>query len=169
MRVESQPCRKFPPQPGYPSKFLGYLTYEVSQQEFYIQLTEDTDLIGQIVAAVQTESATSMQIVQPVIGQACIARYRDDMAWYRAQIMNCSPDGIEVFFVDFGNTSREHPTEILEISEGLSNTHPLAVRCSLVTQDATQSLTAWAQGILFAVQLSTIYDLQSMLSLLFNL
>ena len=149
LRVESQPCRKFPPQPLYSPELVGYLTFEVSQQEFYIQLTAESELLEKLTSSVQAESTSNKQLVNPVVGQSCIAMFSEDESWYRAKILGHNDQQVQVFFVDFGNSSFVDCKHVLEISEDLSSTHPLAVPCRLLTPDASKNLSEWAQGVCY--------------------
>ncbi|XP_070568958.1 RING finger protein 17-like isoform X2 [Ptychodera flava] len=38
------------------------------------------------------------------LGQACSAKFKDDEQWYRAKILDITDTGIEVIYIDFGNT-----------------------------------------------------------------
>lgn len=49
------------------------------------------------------------------IGRACIARYSEDLALYRAVIQNIQPDGCRVTFIDYGNSEFVPHSELYEI------------------------------------------------------
>ena len=142
----TQPVLKIAAQQCQVGPFNGYLSHEVSQQEFYVQRTSDTELLDSVTTRVQDQSA-SPQIISPVIGQACIAKFRDDGAWYRAEITSISDTEVQVLFVDFGNSSSVDRADILVISEELSKIPAIAVPCKLTTQAPDQSLTEWAAGL----------------------
>ena len=126
--------------------YKGYLAFEVGQQEFYVQLTEDTELIEQMLARMQTEAPACAPLVNPVVGQACVAKFPDDEAWYRAQITELSGNAVKVLFVDYGNSCLVDGAQVLEISDELLATRPLAARCGLLNEDNTVNLTTWTQG-----------------------
>ena len=142
----TQPVLKIAAQQCQVGPFNGYLSHEVSQQEFYVQRTSDTELLDSVTTRVQDQSA-SPQMTSPVIGQACIAKFRDDGAWYRAEIRAISDTEVQVLFVDFGNSSSVDRGDILVISEELSKIPAIAVPCKLTTQAPDQSLTDWAAGL----------------------
>lgn len=141
----AQSVYKFPPQSNRDGSFNGYLTFEVSQEEFYVQKTEDTDLIASVTDQVQAAS-NNKPLSSPVVDQACIAKFSEDEAWYRAQITSISDSEVMVLFVDFGNSSSVTRSDILEISEELSRIPPLAVPCKLSSTAPDQNLTEWAAG-----------------------
>lgn len=125
--------------------FKGYLSFEVSQQEFYVQKTADTELLESVTAQVQ-EQAGSAVITSPIVGQACIAKFKDDGAWYRAEIKSVSDSEVMVLFVDFGNSSSVDKSDILVITEELSKIPAIAMACGLTAENPEQNLTSWAAG-----------------------
>lgn len=136
---------RYPPHSLTPGDIVGYLSYEVSQSDFYIQKTEDTETLDQIMEKVAEQSASNTKILSPAVGQACIAKFVDDGAWYRAEVKKV--DGsIEVHFVDYGNSSAVDQGDILEISDDLCAKPALAVPCRLMTEAPDLSLTEWAAG-----------------------
>lgn len=130
----------------YIEEFAGYMTHEVSQQEFYIQKTSDTELLEQVTNQVAQEAAANDLLTNPSVGQACIATFKDDGAPYRASVTSVAADSLDVLFVDFGNSADVERSEIREISEALSVIPPLAVHCRLINQSPDHSLTDWAAG-----------------------
>lgn len=147
--VSKQICAKFATQTIIIGEVKGYLVHEVSQKEFYIQLTSDTELLEDVMQKVVDLSGTSSQVVNPTVGQACIAKFSEDGNWYRAEITECRDGGALVLFVDYGNSSVTEGKDLLEISSELSNIPPLAIRCCLTVEDPSKSLTEWAAGKLY--------------------
>lgn len=145
-RPVDQLCLRFPIRDCPRGETAGLLAFEVNQQEFYIQLIEDTELLEQVVQKVQLESTTNDQIANPVLAQACLARFSEDGAWYRATIAEFTAGQIQVLFVDFGNRCTIDPADVLVISEDLSKIHPLAIRCALQAENPSRNLTEWATG-----------------------
>lgn len=130
-------------------EFQGYLAHEISQLEFYIQKTADTELVEQVTEKVSAESS-NIPLTAPAEGQLCIAMYKDELddegAWYRALIISVKDVNAEVFFIDFGNSSSVDKKELLTISDALGEIPPLAVRCKLPREDKQKNLTEWAAG-----------------------
>lgn len=148
-KTKSTPMKTFPKLKLELGAFKGYLTHEVSQLEFYIQKTSDTELIERVTEKVQAESTNEM-ITAPRCGQACLAMFKDDLdegAWYRAEVRAVSDSSSEVFYIDFGNSSIVTKSEMVDISEELRDIAPLAVPCKVETEAPEKNLTEWAAGM----------------------
>ena len=128
------------------ASIVGYLSFEVSQKEFYIQLTEDTELLEQVAEKVQTQSAKGKPIKECLAGQACLAKFSEDMCWYRAEVKELKSNGIEVFFIDYGNSSVVNRADMVEVNQELLDIPPLSIRCGLSNVDTSLNLTEWAEG-----------------------
>ena len=145
-RPSTQPVLNYTPQAINVEEWPGYLTVEVSQEEFYVQKTGDTELLEQVTQSVAEQGESNSVITDPAVGQACIAKFRDDGLWYRAEIKSVSADSALVMFVDFGNCSDVDRSEIREIDAALAKTPAIAVPCRLSAEAPGQNLTDWAQG-----------------------
>ncbi|KAM3843082.1 RING finger protein 17-like [Diretmus argenteus] len=99
--------------PVYPdinTEFNAVVSYISSPADFYIQLVDSVDfqmLTAKLQAcynATTVDRDTDLHLYCPVMGQACVARF-DDNVWYRAQVIG-HPGGrkVEVRYVDIGNT-----------------------------------------------------------------
>lgn len=125
--------------------FAGYLVYEdVEESVFYIQKTEDTDLINQVASDVEKLSLTDAPVDSPMVGQACIAKFKDDGVWYRAEILSTTNGVISVRFIDYGNSTTVEKSELRHIDEQLNKIPPLAVPCQHAASAAGLNLTDWA-------------------------
>lgn len=70
------------------------------------------DEIAQLDALMEeiSQYVTSLETIEPPkdlrVGDPIITRFSADQLWYRAQILSCkdSSEGVEVVFVDYGNT-----------------------------------------------------------------
>lgn len=142
----TQNVLNFPPQAISLEEFAGYLTFEVSQKEFFVQKTSATDILEQVTQSVADQAEKNARIANPVVTQACIAKSKDDGLWYRAQITSLSADNAVVMFVDFGNSTDVILSDILEIDESLVKTPAIALPCRLAAESADHNLTQWADG-----------------------
>lgn len=122
----------------------GYPIYYTSQQSFYVQRAADTDILNDTMANVTEEVTTNKPLSSVVDGQACIAQYSEDEAWYRAKVLSCDGDNVNVYFVDYGNSGIAAKDTLLEISEALAQVPPLALACQLATPVEGQDLMDWA-------------------------
>lgn len=62
-------------------------------------------------------------------GLLCVAKYPEDSQWYRARVLSNDENGIQVIFVDYGNSSIS--TEICALPEDLADVPLLSRKCSL--------------------------------------
>ena len=75
-----------------------------------------------------------------VIGMLVLAKYPADFAWYRAEITDTSPEFVEVFFIDYGNTERVHRNDLLPLEDELRPFRMQAVFCLLNEYNESNSL-----------------------------
>lgn len=68
----------------------------------------------------------------------CAANFPEDESWYRARILSNTVAGIEVIFIDYGNSS--NALKIKELPEDLVHMPALAQKCSL---NKPQSVVQW--------------------------
>ncbi|XP_068085143.1 tudor domain-containing 6-like [Anabrus simplex] len=95
------------------------ICHVTSPTSFWVHFTKDMPLLEEIAEKLLLcESCDALP--DPAIGSVCAALFPEDEQWYRAEILSCSENGIEVFFIDYGNSSlstdlRCLPTEVLNI------------------------------------------------------
>lgn len=106
----------------------GFVSHLNSIAEFWIQLESsvpDLEMIVDRLAAAET--FPDLQDLSP--GILCAANFPDDEMWYRARILSNTVAGIEVLFVDYGNSSTAMKLKVLP--EDLVQMPILAQKCSL--------------------------------------
>ncbi|KAK5646934.1 hypothetical protein RI129_005398 [Pyrocoelia pectoralis] len=110
------------------SSCTGYISNLNSPSEFWIQLENSVADLEWI--AEQLMSATNFPELEDLTpGSLCAALYTDDEMWYRARILSNTIAGIEVLFIDYGNSCtciglRQLPEDLIMLA-------PLAQKCSL--------------------------------------
>ncbi|KAK0158458.1 hypothetical protein PV328_009458 [Microctonus aethiopoides] len=62
-------------------------------------------------------------------GLLCVAKYPDDMCWYRARVISHDDNGTNVIYIDYGNSAVS--TEIRAIPEDVAAIPPLSRKCCL--------------------------------------
>nr|XP_050852508.1 maternal protein tudor-like isoform X2 [Vespula vulgaris] len=62
-------------------------------------------------------------------GTICAAKYPDDEQWYRAKILSQNESGVNVLYIDYGNTAIN--TELRILPEDIVNIPTLSKRCAL--------------------------------------
>lgn len=113
------------------SHHLVYCSYvEDGPKLFSVQLknTESTlDRIMNDLPNIPLKNLTS----KPTIGMACIARYSEDKALYRAAIMNIQHNVCRVTFIDYGNSEDVPHAEIYEIPDKYLQHKTLSIQFTL--------------------------------------
>ncbi|XP_053312057.1 RING finger protein 17 [Spea bombifrons] len=77
--------------------------------DFYIHVLDSSEylsIVNKIQKVYNDEDAEDFEILYPVIGQPCIAKYEDE-DWYRAEVIGLPGNQeVDVKYVDFGNVAR---------------------------------------------------------------
>ncbi|XP_035667114.1 uncharacterized protein LOC118409857 isoform X3 [Branchiostoma floridae] len=86
-----------------------YVSVTLSPSNFWCQLASTTSELASLMekicdyyAAINNEEV--LQDPQP--GMPCIAQFSEDQGWYRAKVIKVEGDGVEVIFVDYGNSEK---------------------------------------------------------------
>lgn len=104
-----------------PNNFhVVYVTYiENGPNEFYVQLKSQEHVLDRLASdlssAPRVQLVSKMPINMACIGMACMARYSEDQALYRAVIHKVHTNGCRVIFVDYGNSEFVPLNELYEI------------------------------------------------------
>ncbi|XP_031343313.1 maternal protein tudor-like isoform X2 [Photinus pyralis] len=110
------------------SSCTGYVSHLNSPSEFWIQLENSVADLEWIAEQLMT-AASFAELEDLTPGSLCAALYTDDENWYRARILSNTIAGIEVLFVDYGNSCT--CTGLRQLPEDLIMLSPLAQKCSL--------------------------------------
>ncbi|XP_017783204.1 PREDICTED: maternal protein tudor isoform X2 [Nicrophorus vespilloides] len=106
----------------------GYFSHMNSPSEFWMQLESACGDLEWI--ADQLEHAENYKPLEnSAPGTLCAAIFADDGNWYRARILSNTIAGIEVIFIDYGNSCT--CTSLKELPEELVMLPALAQKCSL--------------------------------------
>lgn len=106
----------------------GFISHLNSPSEFYVQLESAVgDLEWTADQLASAENFVEIQDLTP--GALCAAVYPEDEMWYRARILSNTVAGLEVLFVDYGNSCT--CSNMKELPEELVMLPPLAQKCSL--------------------------------------
>lgn len=109
----------------FPSCFASHVN---SPSEFWIQLeTATTELQVMEDAMVDAENFPELQHKEE--GVICAAKYPEDGAWYRAQVIVDGSEGTEVLFMDYGNASITN--ELRSLPDELKVKPALSRKCAL--------------------------------------
>ena len=84
---------------------------------------------------------------------ACVALYAEDDSWYRGEVLNCDGSGIDILFVDYGNSQLTPVGDVRLIDDEFVTLAPQAYHCCLAgveRADATSFKTAVMSRLLKA-------------------
>lgn len=106
----------------------AYISHVSEDGFFYLQLEKDTDLLDKLTGKLATLTG-NMQHPNPSLGASCAAKFSEDSAMYRAEILKQEGDKCHVFFVDFGNGDLVNKSDIQPLTSGLLESSPLSYKC----------------------------------------
>ncbi|KAI5637875.1 tudor domain-containing protein [Phthorimaea operculella] len=108
-----------------PSCFASHIN---SPSEFWIQLETATPELQSMEAAM-VDAENFPELTEKVEGVICAAKYPEDGAWYRAQVIVDGSEGTEVLFMDYGNASIAN--ELRSLPDELKARPALSRKCAL--------------------------------------
>ena len=109
-----------------------YVPHSSSPHAFHCQLADSSqEALPLLQDQIQALYSTGGQPLDtPAPGQHCVAQYEADNIWYRAEVSGISDGGIEVLFVDYGNTEVVQSVKVLQTE--VAQLPRQAFPCSLV-------------------------------------
>ncbi|XP_032694160.1 RING finger protein 17 [Lontra canadensis] len=119
-----------------------------SPANFYLQLIESLDflfLLKTIEEFYKSEDGENLEILCPVQGQACVAKFEDGV-WYRAKVTGLPGHReVEVKYVDFGNTAKITLKEMRKIKDEFLNPPEKAIKCKLAYIEPCVKTMQWSK------------------------
>ncbi|XP_030628053.1 tudor domain-containing 6 [Chanos chanos] len=122
-----------------------YASSIVGPQYFWCQYAESDKLqkiSDDVQKAAEIQKPLSRQSLS--LGNACIALFTEDKLWYRAKVISKQGDMLSVLFVDYGNESEVHDSEVRELPTELADVPPQAFACQLEGFDVSEG--SWVDG-----------------------
>jgi tudor domain-containing protein 1/4/6/7 len=108
-----------------PSCFASHVN---SPSEFWIQLETATSEL-QTMESAMVDAENFPELTDKEEGVICAAKYPEDCAWYRAQVIVDGSEGTEVLFMDYGNASIAN--ELRSLPDELKVKPALSRKCAL--------------------------------------
>ena len=103
--------------------------------QFYLQLSEDYLNLEQLTTSINDFYSKAFdyehKLSRPVVGDFCAAKFSEDNLWYRARITNVSKAGVEVVFVDYGNSETTSTANVKVLQPQFARQPCIAIPCSL--------------------------------------
>ncbi|XP_053165407.1 RING finger protein 17 isoform X2 [Hemicordylus capensis] len=119
-----------------------------SLDDFYLQLLEQGPdfavLLNKVEEVYKNPSGDNLEILCPIQGQPCIARFEDGV-WYRAQVIGLpGHQEVEVKYVDFGNTAKINVKDMRKIKDDFLACPAKAIRCKLANIEPYKGAKEWS-------------------------
>lgn len=108
-----------------PSCFASHIN---SPSEFWIQLESAAPEL-QAMESAMVDAENFPELTEKEEGVICAAKYPEDGAWYRAQVIVDGSEGTEVLFMDYGNASIAN--ELKSLPDELKIKPALSRKCAL--------------------------------------
>ncbi|XP_026316953.1 maternal protein tudor-like isoform X3 [Hyposmocoma kahamanoa] len=108
-----------------PSCFASHIN---SPSEFWIQLESAAPEL-QAMESAMVDAENFPELTEKEEGVICAAKYPEDGAWYRAQVIVDGSEGTEVLFMDYGNASIAN--ELRSLPSELKMKPALSRKCAL--------------------------------------
>lgn len=124
----------------YPDLKLGeeyevYVSNIESPSSFWLQYSSSEDTLSSIqdsIGMIYSDNPAEYPVLaDPFPGTTCCAKFSQDQQWYRGTIKAKHPNGIEVLFVDYGNSEIVSPSEVRVMNPELLACEVQAFQCIL--------------------------------------
>ncbi|CAM4399724.1 RING finger protein 17 [Lepidochelys kempii] len=119
-----------------------------SPSDFYLQLIKSLDflvLLKKIEEVYKNDDGENLEILCPVEGQACIAKFEDGV-WYRAKVTGLpGHQEVEVKYVDFGNTAKITLKDMRKIKDEFLSPPEKAIRSKLAHIESYKGGNEWSR------------------------
>ncbi|XP_012939180.1 uncharacterized protein LOC101858039 [Aplysia californica] len=119
------------------------VTHVDSPQSFWCQLKKNNAKLDALMDKLDAHysDAGGTPVSRPAVGQACIAQYSEDDAWYRASVLSTSSQACDVHFIDYGNVETVSHHVVCMPEPRFLDVPTQAVQCSLPIAGESAHLT----------------------------
>ncbi|XP_073845267.1 tudor domain containing protein [Musca autumnalis] len=117
-----------------------YVSHVNGISDFYIQYEKDSKGL-ELIEIYLADNEKLKKLEKFEKNKIVAAVFPDDEMWYRAKLVRQVPDGYEVLFIDYGNTSIT--PECREISQDIAELPPLSKKCAL---EVPENCKAWSDA-----------------------
>lgn len=116
-----------------------YVSHIVSPDEFYVQFATGLDeltYLSEEMNRFYSLHPSKNELKKPTKGMSCCAKFSQDHGWYRGTVKGVALHGVEVEFVDYGNSEFVNPIDVKDVEKAFMQLPQQAVLCALdVTKD----------------------------------
>lgn len=113
----------------------------ISSPDFFWCQCSNTGDLDKVTRLAQIEGKVAQDPFFPLLllsGHPCLALYKSDNQWYRAQVIRKNQKTFSVVFVDYGNEEDIDYKDVRPLSASLLEVAPQAFLCSLDDTDGTE-------------------------------
>ncbi|XP_048521225.1 maternal protein tudor-like isoform X1 [Dendroctonus ponderosae] len=145
------------------NKTTCFVSHLNSPSEFWVQMESCINELEWIAEQLSgAELFSELDDMSP--GALCAALFPDDEMWYRARILSNTIAGIELLFIDYGNSCVSN--SLRQLPEDIVVTPPLAQKCCLQKPDGIPYWTKEAQDKFaeLSAEGQTIFELKKISS-----
>ncbi|KAM4702088.1 RING finger protein 17 [Discoglossus pictus] len=133
--------------PKHMTEIAGMVSHVNDPSDFYIHVFDDLEYVN-LMEVIQNvynnEEKNNMEILYPVVGQACIAKFEDEQ-WYRGQVIGLpGRQEVQIKYVDFGNISRVNARSLRKIKAEFLSLPPKAICCRLAYIEPNNNTGQWS-------------------------
>ena len=102
---------------------------------FYLQLSNSYVGLEQLTTAVNEFYSKIFdyehKLSRPAVGDFCAAKFSEDSLWYRARVSRLSQGGVEVVFIDYGNSETVSTANLKVLQSQFTSQPSFAIPCNL--------------------------------------
>ena len=138
--------------PAEGETFQVTVTYTQTPDAMYVQKYSGQEyddmlkVLQQMLNVYTSQNGDQWQVGWPYKDMVCAARYSEDQNWYRALVMDVSPDKkAKVLFVDFGNSEELPFSEIRRLPDHLTKLPRQAMQCRLAGIRPADEENGWTK------------------------
>ena len=112
-----------------------FVSHVESPSSFWLQLASSDEALNTLaekLEATYSSGAVTLTLVEPATGMQCCAKFSEDEQWYRGIVQSVDPNGVDVRFVDYGNSEVVDRKDIKVLSQELANLPAQSIKCELL-------------------------------------
>ena len=112
-----------------------FVSHIESPLSFWLQLAssdETLNTLAEKLEATYSSGTATLTLVEPAAGMQCCAKFSEDELWYRGIVQSVDSGGVDVRFVDYGNSEVVDSKDIKVLSPALANLPAQSIKCELL-------------------------------------
>ncbi len=100
---------------------------------FYVQPQDTIDALEEVMEKLgqDYDQTPGTHLANQQSGMPCCTKFSEDDSYYRAKIIDVTPEGVKVLFVDYGNKETKNESEICQLREQFLEVGAYTIQCCL--------------------------------------